>query len=129
MTSPGPVHFSRLFDRAALACARAQLLTARSIELSARTRATRATSRQTRIVARGTRDAWAASDRVFTSMRRQVEQVALRMRDAGMNEQSAGAAMRAHMRFVLYDGGLREVDVEPVVERAGSWLAAWYEAA
>ena len=128
-SSPGPVHFSQLFDRAALACARAQLLAAKSTEMSARARNTRATARQTRALARDMREAWALSDRVFTSMRGQVEQAAVQMRASGMNERAAASAMRAHLRFVLYDGGLHEAEVEPVVQRAGGWLAAWFEAA
>jgi hypothetical protein len=128
-SSPGSLQFSQLFDRVALACARAQLLAAKSREMSARARKTRVTALQTRTLARDMRDAWAVSDRVFTSMRGQVEQAAVHMRAAGMNERAAAAAMRAHLRFILYDGGLCEAEVEPVVHRAGDWLAAWFEAA
>jgi hypothetical protein len=125
----GHAHFSQLFDRVTAACAQAQLLAARSTETAARARAARATARQMRTLATETRDAWANADRYFTTMRHQVEKVAIRMREEGMDEHAAAAAMRAHVRFVLYDGGLREMDVEPVVERTSAWVAALYEAA
>jgi hypothetical protein len=33
------------------------------------------------------------------------------------------------VRFVLYDGGLGEQEVEPVVEHASAWVERLYDAA
>jgi hypothetical protein len=62
-------------------------------------------------------------------MRRQVESVALRMLETGIDREHAGATMRAHIRYVLYDGGLREQEAEPVVTLATEWVDAVYRAA
>jgi hypothetical protein len=62
-------------------------------------------------------------------LRRQVAVVAHGMRAAGMSEAEAATVVRAHIRFVLYDGGLREVEAEPVVMRATAWVEETYRAA
>jgi hypothetical protein len=119
---PLPVQFSALFDRALAACAKAQQLAARSTEAVARARVTRSSARRTRALVVGARDAWAESDAIFSLMRHEVEAVAARLRDAGVAREEAAAAVRAHMRFVLYDGGMNEASAEPVVQRASSWV-------
>jgi hypothetical protein len=121
--------FSSMFDRTVAACAHAQLLMAQCAETSARARATHASSRRLRTLAAETRDAWAGAGKVFDVMRREVESVAGTMRVAGLDRDAAAAAVRAHVRFVLYDGGLGEHDAEPVVERASQWVEQLYSAA
>jgi hypothetical protein len=121
--------FSAVFDRAVLACASAERLVIRSAEASARARATVANSRRIRTLALETRDYWANADLVFGSMRRQVETVATQMRRAGMDRQDTVAAVRSRVRFVLYDGGYREVEAEPVVTRASVWVDELFAAA
>ncbi len=121
--------FSRLFDRAVSACAQAQLLATRCRESQARARSTHASARRIRSLAADTRSAWAETNEVFDLMRREVESVALAMRASGVERAHAGAAIRAHMRFVLYDGGLREQEAETVVERASHWVDEIYTAA
>ena len=76
-----------------------------------------------------TRDAWAIADLVFSDMRSEVERVARALRASGMDNSSASATVRAHIRFVLYDGGLTERDAEPVVARASHWVDRVYAAA
>jgi hypothetical protein len=51
------------------------------------------------------------------------------LRDAGVDDRAAVATVRAHIRFVLYDGGLAEQDAEPVVARASLWVEQIYAAA
>jgi hypothetical protein len=121
--------FSRLFDRAVAACAQTQLLATRCRELQSRARATHASARRIRALASDTREAWAHTNEVFDLMRREVEAVASAMRASGVERAHAGAAIRAHMRFVLYDGGLREQEAETVVERATEWVDLVYAAA
>jgi hypothetical protein len=121
--------FSLLFDRALAACARAQQLATRCRESQAEARNARASTRRVRALAAETRGAWADSSRAFMAMRRQVETVAIRMRDAGIERAHAGATVRAHIRYVLYDGGLREQEAEPVVARATDWVDEVYRAA
>jgi hypothetical protein len=94
--------FSKLFDRAVAACAAAQTLSSQ---------------------------AWALADLVYTDMRSEVERVAVTLRNAGMDKSTASATIRAHIRFVLYDGGLPEQAAEPVVARASSWVDSIYAAA
>jgi hypothetical protein len=123
------VRFSVLFDRALAACARAQQLATRCRESQARARLAKASARQLRVLAADTRSAWADSGRAFAAMRGQVEAVAVRMRDAGIEREHASATVRAHIRYVLYDGGLREHEAEPIVLRATDWVDEAYRAA
>ena len=130
MTAPvDPHRFSRLFDRAVAACAQAQLLAARCRESQMHARAAHGSARRIRALAAETRAAWAEADIVFGAMRSEVEAVAHAMRDAGMEREQTAAAVRAHMRFVLYDGGLREQEAESVVERASEWVDDVFAAA
>jgi hypothetical protein len=46
-----------------------------------------------------------------------------------VDKSAASASVRAHIRFVLYDGGLTERDAEPVVARASDWVDQVYLAA
>lgn len=123
------LRFSRLFDRAVAACAQAQLLATRCRESQSRARSTHASARRIRALASDTRAAWADTNEVFGLMRREVEAVANAMRASGVECAHASAAIRAHMRFVLYDGGLREQEAETVVERATEWVSQVYAAA
>ena len=123
------LRFSGLFDRAVAACAQAQLLARRCRELQSRARSAHASARRIRTLAADTRAAWADTNEVFKLMRREVETVASSMRASGVERARAGAAIRAHMRFVLYDGGLREQEAETVVERATEWVDQVYAAA
>ena len=75
------------------------------------------------------RDAWANADAQHAVLRAEVERIARTMRDAGVEDRAAVATVRAHIRFVLYDGGLTEQDTEPVVERASLWVEQVYAAA
>jgi len=121
--------FSELFDRAVAACAEAQRLSGLSAEAVARARATRASARRVRALVWETRDAWAVADLVYSDMRGEVQRVALALREAGLDQSATAAAIRAHIRFVLYDGGLAERDAEPVVDRANSWVNVVFRAA
>jgi hypothetical protein len=129
MTGRSPADFSRLFDRAVAACAAAQQLSSRSAEAVARARATRASTRRVRALVTETREAWALADLVYSDMRGEVERVARALRASGVDNSSAAATVRAHIRFVLYDGGLTERDAEPVVSRASDWVDLIYAAA
>jgi hypothetical protein len=120
--------FSQLFDRAAAACARAQALAAQCADISARARASHASARRLQALAAETRAAWAGANATYGVMRHEVETVADAMRASGVSGEDAAAAVRAHVRFVLYDGGLREQDAEPVVESASDWVDAVYAA-
>jgi hypothetical protein len=121
--------FTPTFDRAIAACARAQVLLVRSVEASTRSRELRVSSNRIRRNALESREAWRGADRVNVAMRRQVLGVARAMRAAGATELEAGAAVRARMRFVLYDDGLREQEAEPLITRATMWVAECYRAA
>jgi hypothetical protein len=121
--------FPPLFDRAALACVQAERLIWRSTAAVAQARATLASTRRVRSLAHQTRDHWANADAAFTFMRRQVEMVARGFRNSGVAPREAAARVRQRVRFVLYDGGFREVEVEPVVERATAWVDELFEAA
>jgi hypothetical protein len=129
MKSPNAADFTRLFDRAVAACAAAQSLTSKSAEAVVRARATCASARRVRALVTETREAWEIADLVNTDMRGEVERVAWALRDSGMDSSAAAAAVRAHIRFVLYDGGLTERDAEPVVARASDWVDRVYAAA
>jgi hypothetical protein len=129
MSRPPPtVHFSPLFDRALAACAKAQQLAARSTHAVAHARATRSSARRTRTLVSDARKAWADSDAIFSFIREEVEVVAARMREAGVDQHAAAAAVRAHVRFVLYDGGMNEAAAEPVVQRASAWVEMLFAA-
>jgi hypothetical protein len=121
--------FSHLFDRALAACAEAQRLAARCGESQARARATHASARRIQALAGATRTAWAERSVMFAALRREVEIVAWAMRTGGTDRTHAGAAVRAHMRFVLYDGGLREQEAELLIVRASEWVDVVYAAA
>ena len=121
--------FSELFDRAVAACAESQ----RIVGLSARTlrfaRSSRADAMRLRRAAVLMRDTWTEAEAVHSVLRNEVERVARAMREAGVDDRAALATVRAHIRFVLYDGGLAEQDAEPVVARATLWVEQIYSAA
>jgi hypothetical protein len=123
------LRFSRLFDRALAACAEAQRLAVRCGESQARARATHASSRRIQMLAGETRAAWADRSVMFAALRREVEIVAQGMRAGGMECANARMAVRAHMRFVLYDGGLREQEAEVLIVRASEWVDIVFAAA
>ena len=127
--SPAQVAFTAIFDRAIAACARAQLLSGQAAEAVARARAARASNRRLRNLVEETRDVWAGADLVYGTMREEVERVALAFRESGLDDVTAAATVRAHIRFVLYDGGLPERVAEPVVSRASTWVHMVYAAA
>jgi hypothetical protein len=127
--TPPPASFSVHFHRDLAACAQAQVLVSRSVEAATRSRALGASSRQIRLLAVDTREAWRGADLINAMLRRQVVVVAGGMRAAGMSESEAATVVRAHIRFVLYDGGLREVEAEPLVARAATWVEETYRAA
>jgi orotidine-5'-phosphate decarboxylase len=129
MTSPSQNDFTQIFDRAVAACAAAQSLTSKSAEAVTRARATRASTRRIRALVSETRQAWELADLVYSDMRSEVERVARALRESGMDNSSASATVRAHIRFILYDGGLAERDAEPVVARASDWVDRVYAAA
>jgi len=117
-----PPTFSELFDRAVAACAEAQFLSGRSAGSVRKARLQRASARRVRALIAETRDTWEGANAMYAVMRVQVERVAREMRDAGVDNLSAAATIRQHIRFVLYDGGLTERDTEPVVTRASTWV-------
>jgi hypothetical protein len=121
--------FNQLFDRAVAACAAAQTLTTQSAEALMRARAARASARRVRILVTETREAWALAELVNSDMRGEVERVARALRASGLDHSEAAATVRAHIRFILYDGGLTERDAEPVVTRASHWVDDVYAAA
>ena len=121
--------FSELFDRAVATCAEAQRQSGYSAEAAARARATRASVRRVRALVSETREAWAAADLIYGHMRGEVERVARALKDSGLDRATAAATIRAHIRFVLYDGGLAERDAEPVVARASRWVDTVFRAA
>jgi hypothetical protein len=129
MNAGDDARFSQLFDRALAACAQAQLLSTRCRESQANARTAHASARRIRELAGDTRTAWAESNRLFATMRHEVELVAHGMREDGVERAHAAAAVRAHVRFVLYDGGLREQEAESVVARASEWVERVYQAA
>jgi hypothetical protein len=121
--------FSELFDRAVAACAEAQRLSGRTAESVRRARLERASTRRLRGLIMETRDTWEGANAMYTVMRVEVERVAREMRAAGVDNVSAAATIRQHIRFVLYDGGLTERDAEPVVTRASTWVEMVFAAA
>lgn len=129
MTEADDARFSQLFDRALSACARAQTLCTRCRELQAKARGAHASARRIRDLAGETRTAWAESNRLFATLRHEVELVAQGMRNDGVERAHAATVIRAHIRFVLYDGGGREQEAESVVAQASEWVAKVYQAA
>jgi hypothetical protein len=121
--------FSDLFDRAVAACAESQRLVGLSARTVSHTRSSRADSSQLRRTAVLMRDAWAEAEAVHSVLRNEVERVARTLREAGVDDRAAVATVRAHIRFVLYDGGRAEQDAEPVVARASLWVEQIYAAA
>ena len=121
-------HFPLLFDRAAAACAESQQLVNHSAQSAERARASRARSVLLRRSAMRTFHAWADAEAKHEVLRAEVETIARSMRDAGVEDHDAVAAVRAHIRFVLYDRGLTAQDNEPVVERASRWVEQVYAA-
>jgi hypothetical protein len=121
--------FNKIFDRAVAACATAQRLSSQSAEAVARARHAHASARRVRDLGSDTRDALALADVVNSDMRQEVERVARALRDSGVDNSAAAATVRAHIRFILYDGGLTERDAEPVVARASTWVDMIYAAA
>lgn len=113
-----PVEFSSPFDRAVAACARAQAIVSSAAEAATRSRERQLSSARTRHLAVETHAAWRDADLTTALMRPHVAAIAREMRDAGIDHAAAAAAVRPHIRFVLYDGGLGERDAEPVVNRA-----------
>ena len=120
--SAEPPTFNELFDRAVAACAEAQFLSGRTAGSVRKARLQRASARRVRALIAETRDTWEGANAMYAVMRVQVERVAREMRDAGVDNLSAAATIRQHIRFVLYDGGLPERDAEPVVTRASTWV-------
>jgi DNA-directed RNA polymerase sigma subunit (sigma70/sigma32) len=118
-----------LFDRAAAACAESQRLVGLSARTMTSIRVSRADAAQLRRSAVQMRDTWTEAEAVHAVLRNEVERVARTLRDAGVDDRAAVATVRAHIRFVLYDGGLAEQDAEPVVARASLWVKQIYAAA
>ena len=129
MDADSPEPFTPLFDRSVHLCAQAQALVRQSASAIARARALRSAWRSTGLLAREGRVNLEVADILFTSLRGEVESAASTLRDAGLDEAEATAAVRARVRFVLYDGGFREMEAEPVVDHAAAWVKELYEAA
>jgi hypothetical protein len=121
--------FNELFDHAVTACAEAQRLSALSSDSVKRARLEYAPARRMRALVAETRDTWEGANAMYAVMRIQVERVAGEMREAGVDNRSAGVTIRQHIRFVLYDEGLTERDTEPVVARASTWVDMVFAAA
>lgn len=121
--------FSDLFNRAVAACAESQRIVGLSSSTLSFSRSSRAAAIRLRRAAVLMRDTWSEAEAVHRVLRNEVESVARAMRKSGMNDRAAVATVRAHIRFVLYDGGLAEQDAEPVVARASLWVEQIYAAA
>ena len=121
--------FTELFNRAVAACAESQRIVGLSTRTMRFARSSRADAMRLRRVAVLMRDTWSDADAVHSVLRNEVERVARAMREAGLDDRAAVATVRAHIRFVLYDGGLAEQDAEPVVARASLWVEQIYAAA
>ena len=121
--------FSELFARAAAACAESQRIVGLSTQTMRFARSSRADAMRLRRAAVLMRDTWTEAEAVHSVLRSEVERVARGMRDAGVNDRAAVATVRAHIRVLLYDGGLAEQDAEPVVARASLWVEQIYAAA
>ena len=119
---------SELFDRAAAACAESQRVIGQSTRTVRHARATRTSSARLRQAVVQIRVAWADAASVHAILRGEVERIARAMRDAGADDRATVATMRAHIRFVLYDGGITEHEAEPVVERVITWIEQVYAA-
>ena len=121
--------FTPLFDRSVQLCAEAQALVQRSVSELARARALRSAWRNARPLVQEGRANLEVAEILFTSLRGEVKSAARSMRRAGLDEAEATAAVRARVRFVLYDGGFREMEAEPVVDHAAAWVRELYKAA
>jgi len=121
--------FNELFDHAVAACGEAQRLSALSSDSVKCARLEDAPARRVRALVAETRDTWEGANAMYAVMRIQVERVAGEMREAGVDNRSAGATIRQHIRFVLYDEGLTERSAEPVVARASTWVDMVFAAA
>ena len=121
--------FTPLFDRSVQLCARAQALVRQSATAISRARALRSAWRSAKPLAQEGRVNLEVADILFRSLRTEVESAATTLRDAGLDEAEATAAVRARVRFVLYDDGFREMEAEPVVDHATAWVRELYEAA
>jgi hypothetical protein len=121
--------FTPLFDRSAQLCAQVQALVRQSAAEIARARALRLASRSARMLATKARTNLEVAEILFTTLRGEVESAVLTLREAGLDEAEAAAAVRARVRFVLYDDGFRETEAEPVVDHATAWVKELYEAA
>jgi hypothetical protein len=121
--------FTPLFDRSAALCVEAQSLLRRSASAVARARELRiASDRSTALVQEG-RTSLAVANLLFSTLRSELACAVQSMRDAGLDEPAAAASVRARIRFVLYDGGFRESEAEPVVDRATGWVRELFQAA
>jgi hypothetical protein len=127
VTHPDP--FTPLFDRSVQLCAQAQALVRKSVSEIARARALCSASRSAKPLAQEGRMNLEVADILFTSLRGEVESTVGTMREAGLDEAEATAAVRARVRFVLYDDGFREMEAEPVVDHATAWVRELYDAA
>jgi hypothetical protein len=127
--SPAIDRFTSAFDDALRLCATAEVVIAQSAAAVARARQLQAEVRRRRALVLRTRDHLEHGNVVFSALRREVEAIASTMRDAGVVRDDAASAVRDRARFVLYDGGFREVDVEPVVARATAWVDEVFAAA
>jgi len=121
--------FSERFNRAVAACAESQRVVGLSSRAMRFSRTRRADAIRLRRAAVLMRDTWTEADAVHSVLRMEVERVARAMREAGLDDRAALATVRAHIRFLLYDGGLAEQDAEPVVARASLWVEQIYAAA
>lgn len=121
--------YSELFNRAAAACAEAQRLVGLSARALSRSRLSRADALRLRRAAAQMREAWEEAEAAHSVLRDEVELVARTLREAGLDNRAAVAAVRSQLRFVLYDDGLTEQDAEPVVARATFWVEQVYAAA
>ena len=80
-------------------------------------------------VARGDSDARLPAKPLAALLHETRELVALAMRDEGMNQPRAVAAVRARVRLVLDDGGLTGQIAGVLVARASQWVDEIYRAA
>lgn len=126
--------FPEPFDRIVTACASSQRQVGRSVRTLHQARAARpactgrAPSPRLRWSAAELREAWADADAIHSVLRAEVARIARSLRAAGIEVRGALETVRAHIRFVLYDGGLTEEDAEPVVQRASLWVEQAYAA-
>jgi hypothetical protein len=121
--------FTPLFDRSVELCVRAQALVRESSSELVRSRTLKLVARRAKAVAETGRMNLEVAAILFTSLRDEVESTVSSMREAGLTEAEAEATVSARVRFVLYDGGFREEEAEPVVEHTTTWVRELYDAA